>query len=112
VVTRSGKHRTAISVEAWLQEATERGAGEILLTSWDQDGTRQGYDLALLRMAAACVNVPIIASGGARDAADMVAALEAGASAVLAASIFHDNDTEVGSLKRLLSKAGLEVRAC
>ena len=96
----------------WISEAVQRGAGEILLTSWDQDGTRQGYDLELLKCASERVRVPIIASGGANSPEHMVDALKAGANAVLAASIFHDQDMEVSDVKRALKEAGVEVRIC
>ena len=85
-------------------------AGEILLTSFDRDGTRSGYDLPLLRALTAAVRVPVIASGGAANPADFISAVEAGASAVLAASIFHDADFTVGDIKRVMAGAGLPVR--
>ena len=112
VVTRSGTVRTGIDAIEWAQQATTLGAGEILLTSWDRDGTRAGYDLPLLRSVSAAVRVPIIASGGADSADHMVAALAAGADAVLAASIFHDGDTTVAQVKGALSAQGVEVRPC
>jgi imidazoleglycerol phosphate synthase cyclase subunit len=110
VVTRSGRHRTGIDAIAWAGEAERRGAGEILLTSWDRDGTGAGYDLPLIRAIAGAVRVPIIASGGAATAAHMAAALHAGADAVLCASILHDGVTTVGDLKASLARAGVEVR--
>lgn len=110
VVTLSGRHRTGMDAVAWARQAVERGAGEILLTSWDRDGTRSGYDLPLLAAVSAAVEVPVIASGGAATAGHMAEALHAGASAVLAASIFHDGDTTVAELKEALAAAGLEVR--
>ena len=88
------------------------GAGEILLTSWDQDGTRQGYDLELISAMATAIRVPIIASGGANGARHMAQALEAGASAVLAASIFHEKSTTIPKVKAELIGQGLEVRPC
>lgn len=109
-VVRSGTERTGRDAIAWAQEAERRGAGEILLTSWDRDGTRSGYDCALLTAVSQAVAVPVIASGGADRAEHLVAALRAGADAVLAASIFHDGDTSVGELKQVLAAAGLEVR--
>ena len=87
-----------------------RGAGEIVLTSWDRDGTRSGYDTELLEAVSAAVTIPVIASGGAACAEHMVAAVDAGASAVLAASILHDGDTTVAELKDALALAGKEVR--
>lgn len=110
VVVHSGSERTGIDAATWAREVEARGAGEILLTSWDQDGTREGYDVELLRHVCNAVRVPVIASGGAASAADLVLALENGASAVLAASIFHDRDTTVADVKQQLASAGLEVR--
>jgi imidazole glycerol phosphate synthase glutamine amidotransferase subunit len=110
VVTRSGKHRTGIDAVAWAREAADRGAGEILLTSFDQDGTRSGYDLPLLRAVSGAVRVPVIASGGAATVEHLRDALDAGADAVLAASIFHDNDTTVGEVKAALARLGVRVR--
>jgi imidazoleglycerol phosphate synthase cyclase subunit len=110
VVVRSGKDRTGVDAIAWAREATARGAGEILLTSWDQDGTRSGYDTALLQAVRDAVQIPIIASGGAAHADHMIAAARAGADALLAASIFHDGDTTPTTLKATLRDAGLPVR--
>ena len=109
VVTLSGKNRTGIDAIEWAKETTRRGAGEILLTSWDRDGTRSGYDLKLLNAVSEAVNVPVIASGGA-DSPHMVDALKSGAHAVLAASIFHDGDYTVSSVKDELAKHGIEIR--
>jgi imidazole glycerol-phosphate synthase subunit HisF len=110
VVTHAGKRRTGIDAVAWARDAVARGAGEVLLTSFDQDGTREGYDTALLRAVSSAVPVPVIASGGAATVAHLVAALEAGADAVLAASIFHDGDTTVAEVKASLARAGIKVR--
>lgn len=110
VVVRSGTERTGRDAVAWAREAVDRGAGEILLTSWDRDGTRSGYDLALIAAVSEAVEVPVIASGGAAGADHLIEALRAGASAVLAASIFHDGETTVGDVKRALAAAGLPVR--
>ncbi len=110
VVTHAGTRRTGIDVIAWAEEAVARGAGEILLTSWDRDGTRSGYDCALLTAVSTAVRVPVIASGGADTAQHCVDALEAGADAVLAASIFHDGDTTPDALKAELATHGIEVR--
>lgn len=110
VVTRSGKHRTGLDVIEWCRRATALGAGEILLTSWDRDGTREGYDCELLTAVSEAVRVPVIASGGADHADHLIAALAAGASAVLAASIFHYGETTVAEIKDQLAAAGLEVR--
>ena len=90
--------------------AAALGAGEILLTSWDRDGTGDGYDLELLRRVTSAVGVPVIASGGADSAEHMAEALLAGADAVLAASILHDGHTTVGAIKKRLAALGAEVR--
>jgi len=110
LVIQSGKRRTGKDAVAWAKEAQARGAGEIVLTSWDQDGTREGYDLELIAAVAEAVTIPIIASGGAAHAGHLVEAAHAGASAMLIASILHDGDTTVGDLKDALANDGLEVR--
>jgi imidazole glycerol-phosphate synthase subunit HisF len=110
VMTHSGKRRSDLDAIQWASTVQGRGAGEILLTSFDRDGTRSGYDLPLLRAIADAVRVPVIASGGAAAPADLVEAARAGASAVLAASIFHDADYTVGDVKRVLADAGFPVR--
>lgn len=110
VVTRSGRIRTGIDAVDWAREAEERGAGEILLTSWDRDGTKAGYDLELIAAIARAVKLPIIASGGAAHPQHMVEAVHAGASALLAASIFHFGEYTVERLKRELAASGVEVR--
>ncbi len=109
-VIRSGTEGAGIDAVAWAKAGTELGAGEVLLTSWDRDGTRAGYDTALIRAVAAKVEVPVIASGGADSAEHMVEALAAGADAVLAASIFHRGETTVGAVKDALAARGVEVR--
>ncbi len=91
-------------------EGVRRGAGEILLTSIDADGTRGGYDLELVGAVAAAVPVPVIASGGAGAPEHLVAAARAGAAAVLAASIFHRGTATVGEVKAALAAAGVPVR--
>ena len=111
VLTHGGRRETGREAVAWAQEGVARGAGEILLTSFDQDGTRAGFDLPLLRAVAQAVSVPVIASGGAGSAADMIAAIRlGGASAVLAASIFHDGDTTPAAVATEFRRAGLPVR--
>ncbi len=110
VVTHSGARRTGIGAVDWARRAQDLGAGEILLTSFDRDGTRSGYDLRLVEQISRAVTVPTIASGGARTAADMAEAVGAGADAVLAASIFHDQETTVGAIKTALDAAGVQVR--
>ena len=94
----------------WAREGVGRGAGEVLLTSVDRDGGKEGYDLALVGAIAKAVQVPVVASGGARTAADLANAVEAGASAVLMASILHDRETTVDRLKNELAAAGQETR--
>jgi len=110
VVVKSGSDRTGLDVVEWCRKATTLGAGEILLTSWDRDGTRKGYDVDLITAVAGAVTVPVIASGGAARSEHLVAALRAGASAVLVASILHDGDTTVADLKLGLSRGGITVR--
>lgn len=110
VVTRSGTKKTGLDAIEWARQATDRGAGEILLTSWDRDGTRLGYDLALIASVCEAVRVPVIASGGAASAKHLVEAFEAGAHAVLAASIFHEAETTVASVKAELAAAGVRMR--
>jgi len=111
VVTHGGRTATGLDVVAWCREAVGRGAGEILLTSMDRDGTRSGFDVPLLRAVTAAVDVPVIASGGAGEVAHLVEAVVAGdASAVLAASILHFGDTRVVEVKRALAAAGVTVR--
>ena len=111
VVVRSGRDRTGRDAVAWAAEAVNRGAGEILLTSWDRDGTGAGYDLELLAAMRRAVPVPIIASGGASGPGHMAEALTAGADAVLAATIFHDGHTTVAALTAELAARGVEVRS-
>jgi cyclase len=110
VVTRGGRNATGIDALAWIREGVERGAGEILLTSIDRDGTQGGYDLALIEEVSASVPVPVIASGGAGEPGHLVKALAAGAAAVLAASIFHQGTYTVGDVKREIAAAGFPVR--
>jgi cyclase len=94
----------------WAREAVERGVGEILLNSIDQDGTNDGYDLELIAAISAAVQVPVIASGGAGQLQHLVDALEAGADAVLCASIFHYGQYTVAEVKRYLADAGIAIR--
>lgn len=111
-VDLAGTRRTGRCAEEWAQQACALGAGEVLLTSWDRDGTRSGYDLALIRAVAAVTQVPIIASGGAAGPDDLLHAAAAGATGVLAASIFHGGDTSIRDIKRALLARGLEIRSC
>jgi cyclase len=111
VYIRSGAEPTDRDAVEWAREASERGAGEILLTSIDRDGTKAGFDLELLRRVADAVEVPVIASGGAGSPEDLRdALLEGRADAVLAASIFHFRQFSIADVKRYLAAEGLPVR--
>jgi len=110
VVVRSGTHHLSRNAIEWAREAVRRGAGEILLTSIDRDGTRSGYELNLLRAVRTAVAVPIVASGGADSPEHMADAVAAGADAVLAASIFHQGNLSVAEVKQALADRGISVR--
>ena len=111
VVVQGGRTPTGLDAIGWAQEAVRLGAGEVLLTSIDRDGTQSGFDLALLRAVSAAVDVPVVASGGAGTPGDMVAALaEGNADAVLAASIFHRGLHSIASVKVAIAAAGVPVR--
>jgi cyclase len=110
VHVRGGREAAQRDVLEWVREAVERGAGEILLTSMDRDGTSDGYDLALTRAVSQAVSVPVIASGGAGTLEHLVDALEAGADAALCASIFHYGSFTIAQAKRHLADAGIAVR--
>jgi cyclase len=110
VLIKGGREGTGIDAIGWARDAARRGAGEILLTSWDQDGTREGYDLELTRAITQAVRVPVIASGGAAGPEHLKDAFDAGADAVLAASIFHDDELTVADVKRALAAQGVPVR--
>jgi cyclase len=115
VFTHGGRHPTGIDAVEWAARMAEAGAGEILLTSMDRDGTKSGYDLAMLRAVADRISIPVIASGGGGSAADLALALMDGpegghCQAALAASIFHFKETTVGEVKRELLAAGIPVR--
>jgi imidazoleglycerol phosphate synthase cyclase subunit len=110
VLVKGGREPVPLDALIWAREGEARGAGEILLTSWDKDGTRSGYDLALTGAVAHAVHVPVIASGGADSAEHVAQAFAAGADAVLAASIFHDGDLTVAEVKDHLARAGVVVR--
>ncbi len=101
---------TGIDAVGWLIEGQERGAGEFVLNSMDADGTEVGYDLELISAVAERTNVPIIASGGAGHPDHMIAAVCAGASAVLAASIFHFGEWSIAEVKERMRGAGVPVR--
>jgi cyclase len=110
ITTHGGRRGTGIDAIAWAQRAADLGAGEILLNSMDADGTKDGYDLELIRLVRAAVTVPVIASGGAGKLADFAPAVQAGADAVLAASVFHFGELTVGQVKDSLRAADLTVR--
>jgi cyclase len=110
VLIKGGREGTGIDAIDWARQAVAKGAGEILLTSWDRDGTRQGYDLELTRALTDAVRVPVIASGGAAVPEHLKEAFDAGADAVLAASIFHDDELTVADVKRALGALGVPVR--
>ncbi len=111
VTIHGGRTPTDLDAVAWCVRAAELGAGEILLTSMDRDGTKAGFDLPLLRAVTGAVTVPVIASGGAGTAAHLAeAALEGGASAVLAASIFHFGELRISEVKREMAARGLPIR--
>jgi cyclase len=110
VTTHGGREGTGLDTIAWVREAVDRGVGEILLNSMDADGTRAGFDVELIAGVRAVVDVPLIASGGAGAVEHFVPAVEAGADAVLAASIFHFGDASIGDVKSSLAEAGLPVR--
>ncbi len=111
VFSHGGRTPEGRDAVAWATELASRGAGEILLTSMDRDGTRQGYDIELTRAIAEAVDVPVIASGGVGDLGHLAEGLIAGrADAVLAASIFHDGDFTIGEAKAALADQGVLVR--
>ncbi len=111
VVVKGGREATELEAVAWAERAVALGAGELLVTSMDRDGTRSGYDTELLRAIADRVKVPVIASGGAAGPADFVAAVRDGhADAVLAASIFHRRIHSIAVVKQAMADAGLPVR--
>ena len=113
VTTHGGRKKTNIDVLKWAKQGVKYGAGEILLTSMDSDGTQKGYNLKLTKLISKNVSVPVIASGGAGSPKDMVeVVIKAGASAVLAASIFHYGIHSIYSVKKEMLKNGIQVRDC
>lgn len=111
VYINGGRKYAGINLGEWLEKASKMGAGEILLTSMDRDGTRKGYDLKLLEFASGKVDIPIIASGGAGNLNHLYEAMQDGrADAVLAASIFHEKDYTIKEVKKFLADRGLPIR--
>ena len=111
IVVKGGREATGLDAVSWAERAVELGAGELLVTSIDRDGTRSGFDTALLRAITSRVEVPVIASGGAAEPADFVSAIrDGGADAVLAASIFHRRIHSIAAVKQAMAEAGLPVR--
>ena len=110
VTTHGGRRGTGIDAIAWIREVTERGAGEILLNSMDADGTEQGFDLELIRLAREATSLPLIASGGAGTPEHFAPAVHAGADAVLAASVFHFQQMTIGEAKAAMAADRITVR--
>jgi cyclase len=110
VTTHGGRESAGLDAVQWAQSAADYGVGEILLNSMDADGTKSGFDLELIQAVRAAVNIPIIASGGAGAPVDFVAAVNAGAQAVLAASIFHFGDVSIADVKSALKADSIPVR--
>jgi imidazole glycerol-phosphate synthase subunit HisF len=110
VFTHGGRQDTGIDAVAWCRQVAELGAGEILLTSMDRDGTGKGFDLDLLRAVCAAVRVPVVASGGVGQLAHFVEGARAGATGLLAASVFHFGEVTIAQVKAALAAAGLPVR--
>ena len=110
IFTHGGRNSTGIDAIEWAKKTTALGAGEILLTSMDKDGTKSGYDLELLKKISMQVSVPVIASGGVGNLQDLADGIKAGASATLAASIFHFKEYSVKQAKEFLAKQKIPVR--
>ena len=110
VTTHGGRKPAGLDAIEWVRRAAELGVGEILVNSMDADGTKGGFDLELIKQVRAAVDVPVIASGGAGKAEDFPPAVQAGADAVLAASIFHFGEVSIAEVKRELKAAGCQVR--
>lgn len=110
VTTHGGRRGTGIDAVEWAERGQELGVGEILLNSMDADGTKAGFDLELIRLVRSVVDVPLIASGGAGALEHFPPAVEAGADAVLAASVFHFGQLRIHDVKATLDKAGVEIR--
>lgn len=110
VYAKGGREPTGLDAIEWAKRMADLGAGEILLTSMDRDGTKSGFDLDLLRAVCSAVTVPVVASGGVGTAEHFVDGAHAGASALLAASVFHFGQLSVGDVKKTMKEAGLPVR--
>ncbi len=110
VTTHGGSRGTGMDAVAWAREGVARGVGELLVNSIDADGTKEGFDLELLRAVRAAATTPVIASGGAGEPAHFAPAVEVGADAVLAASIFHTGQCTIGEVKQAMRDAGVTVR--
>ncbi len=110
VFTHGGRNVTDLEARAWTRELAERGAGELLLTSMDRDGTGIGFDVAITGELGRTLPIPVIASGGAKNEAHLLAAFEAGADAVLAATMFHSGDYRIDHVKDWLAERGVPVR--
>jgi cyclase len=110
VTSHGGKNLTGLDAMEWIRQVQDLGAGELLINSIDADGTRNGFDLELIELVRSISTVPVIASGGAGAVEHFVAAANAGAVALLAASVFHEGLFTVADVKKALSKAGVEVR--
>jgi cyclase len=110
VFVNGGRVPTGLEAVAWARRVEELGAGEIVLTSMDADGTKNGYDLPMLSAVSRAVNIPVVASGGAGHPEHLRQAFEAGADAALAASIFHYNEFSISDTKAYLAARGIPVR--
>jgi cyclase len=110
VTTHGGRKGTGIDAVEWARRGQDLGVGEILLNSMDADGTKDGFDLRMIKAVRAAVTVPVIASGGAGKVEDFQEAVSAGADAVLAASVFHFGEIRIGEVKQAMKNAGLEIR--
>ncbi len=110
VTTHGGRRETDLDALAWAREAVERGAGELLVNSIDADGTKSGFDLELISAVRDLASVPVIASGGAGDVSHFAPAVEAGADAVLAATVFHSGQMTISQVKEALRREGIVTR--
>jgi cyclase len=111
VTTHGGRNSSGLDALAWIEEGILRGVGEILLNSMDADGTKSGFDIEILKAVREISSVPVIASGGAGKISDFAQAIEAGADAVLAASVFHFGEFTIADVKKDLAKHGFPIRA-